>query len=128
VLLDILGVCGVLETPHHRGYAESYIPADQRELPSRHHVDRAYPACWWTGAYGVNNDNLALFLRLVLREPRTDRNRRTHGDVRIGGQTRQLRTAQLVTPSQTAPDIGRRVVVVEGEGQWSASTAPARSG
>jgi hypothetical protein len=62
VLVDILGVCGVLGTPDHRGYAESYVPADRRELPSRHYVDRAFPACWWTGVHGVNDDNLALFL------------------------------------------------------------------
>lgn len=61
-LIEILGVCGVLETPDHRGYAHSYIPADQRELPPRHHVDRAYPVCWWTAAHGVNDDSLTLFL------------------------------------------------------------------
>ncbi|SNS94515.1 hypothetical protein SAMN05421812_102460 [Asanoa hainanensis] len=61
-LVEILGACGVLETPDHHGYAESYLPSDQRELPVRHHVDTAYPACWWTGADGVNDANLALFL------------------------------------------------------------------
>ncbi|SNS94365.1 hypothetical protein SAMN05421812_102454 [Asanoa hainanensis] len=61
-LVEILGVCGVLETRDHPGYAESYIPSDERELPARHHVDTAYPACWWTGADGVNDANLAKFL------------------------------------------------------------------
>ncbi|GIE85928.1 hypothetical protein [Actinoplanes regularis] len=61
-LVEILGACGILETPDHRGYAHGYIPADQRELPSRHHVDCAYPACWWSTAHGVNGDGLAVFL------------------------------------------------------------------
>ncbi|MFC4063462.1 hypothetical protein [Actinoplanes subglobosus] len=58
-LLEILGVCGIVETPDHRGYAQSYVPAGQR---AQRPVDTAYPACWWTSEHGVNTDNLALFL------------------------------------------------------------------
>jgi hypothetical protein len=36
--------------------------------------------------------------------------RGSHGDVGIGGESRQLRTAQIVTLGHTAPDIGRRVL------------------
>jgi hypothetical protein len=61
-LVDILGLCGIVETPDHQGYAQSYVPRFLRELPRRYNVDRAYPACWWTGLDGVNHDNLALFL------------------------------------------------------------------
>jgi hypothetical protein len=54
VLLDILGVCSVLETPEHRGYADGFVPAEDRVLPPRRFVDRAYPVCWWKAEYGVN--------------------------------------------------------------------------
>ncbi len=54
VLLDILGICGVLDTENHRGYAEQFVPWSARDLPSRRFVDSAYPACWWTADAGVN--------------------------------------------------------------------------
>jgi hypothetical protein len=54
VLLDILGVCSVLETADHRGYATVFVAADDRTLPGRRFVDQRYPACWWTAEHGVN--------------------------------------------------------------------------
>jgi hypothetical protein len=53
-LLDILGVCSVLETPEHRGYADDFVPAKDRVLPLHHYVERAYPVCWWKAEHGVN--------------------------------------------------------------------------
>jgi len=61
VVLDILGVCGVLETTEHRGYSERFVPAHQRNLPPLRFVERAYPVCWWKGRDGVNRQALAAF-------------------------------------------------------------------
>jgi hypothetical protein len=61
VVLDILGVCGVLETTEHRGYAGRFVPARERELPPLRFVERAYPVCWWKGSDGVNRRALAAF-------------------------------------------------------------------
>jgi hypothetical protein len=54
VLLDIFGVCGVLETSEHPGYLTSFVPYSSRELPPQRFVDRSYPVCWWRGRDGVN--------------------------------------------------------------------------
>ncbi|WP_132289246.1 hypothetical protein [Kribbella sp. VKM Ac-2568] len=54
VLMDILGICGVLDTADHRGYAEGFVRFGDRELPPYRFVDRAYPACWWQASTGIN--------------------------------------------------------------------------
>lgn len=54
VLLDILGIAGVLQTYEHPGYAEQFIPASARPTPSRRFIFGHYPICWWTAADGVN--------------------------------------------------------------------------
>lgn len=61
VVLDILGVCGVLETAEHRGYAERFVPARLRELPPLRFVERVYPVCWWRGSDSVNRQALVAF-------------------------------------------------------------------
>jgi hypothetical protein len=54
VLLDILGVYSVLETPEHRGFMDQFVRAADRTLPPYRYVERAYPVCWWRAEYGVN--------------------------------------------------------------------------
>lgn len=49
VLLDVLGVCSVLESPEHTGYVHHLVRAADRVLPPYRNVDRAYPVCWWRG-------------------------------------------------------------------------------
>jgi hypothetical protein len=51
ILIDILGLCGVLEPELHPSYLSGFV----------NHADRAirnselkYPACWWRGSDGVN--------------------------------------------------------------------------
>jgi hypothetical protein len=66
-LLDILGVCGVLRTREHPGYATGFVAAADRELPPRRYVDRSYPVCWWKGRDGVDEDALRLFLPQLAR-------------------------------------------------------------
>jgi hypothetical protein len=61
VMLDILGVCGILETASYRGYTDSFVDADRRELPPLRFVEHAYPVCWWKGSDGVNRAALAAF-------------------------------------------------------------------
>ena len=62
VLLDILGVCGILEAPEHPGHNPQFVPARARDLPAQRFVDRAYPACWWRSEYGINDAALARVL------------------------------------------------------------------
>ncbi len=60
-LMDILGVCGILETRQHHGYADDFVPFVARELPPKRFVERTYPVRWWTGADGVNRSRLREF-------------------------------------------------------------------
>jgi hypothetical protein len=53
-LLDILGVCGVLQTAEHNGYLHKFVKYSDRVLPPQRYVDRMYPFCWWRGSDGVN--------------------------------------------------------------------------
>lgn len=62
ILLDILGVCGVLETAEYHGYADSFVHYARRKIPDRHNVERAYPVCWWRAKDGVNRAHLREFL------------------------------------------------------------------
>lgn len=57
-VVAVLGLCGVLGTQEHPGFADRFVPYHQRTLPDRHFVDMAYPACWWSGSDGVNGDRL----------------------------------------------------------------------
>lgn len=64
-LIAILGLCGILDTHDHPGFAERFVPYYQRTLPDRHFVDMAYPACWWKGLDGMN----AVRLRQLFGDP-----------------------------------------------------------
>ena len=64
-VLDILAVCGVLETEKHRGYRTSFVPHAERKLPPRHYIDRCYPACWWSGRDGIQQEAVETFLPLL---------------------------------------------------------------
>jgi len=61
-LMGTLGLCGILRTREHPGYATSFIPLTERALPGRRFTDQAYPACWWTAADGVRTEALRMFL------------------------------------------------------------------
>lgn len=63
ILVDILGVAGVLGTPEHPGYQLGFVNFQHRELPDHHFVERAYPACWWRGRDGVNENAVREFLQ-----------------------------------------------------------------
>lgn len=57
-LIAILGLCGLLGTQEHPGFAKRFVPYSDRALPNHRFVDMAYPACWWSGAVGLNEDLL----------------------------------------------------------------------
>jgi hypothetical protein len=61
IVLDILGVCGALETPAHHGYSESFVPSHERLLPPLAYIERTYPVCWWKAGDGVNHAALDSF-------------------------------------------------------------------
>jgi hypothetical protein len=61
-LFEIFGVWGVLKTPGHRSYQHHFVRADDRELPSQHYIDTSYPACWWRGTDGIDEDALKAVL------------------------------------------------------------------
>jgi hypothetical protein len=54
VVLDILGVCSVLEAPGHTGFLHGFVHAADRVEPPLRYVERSYPACWWRSDFGVN--------------------------------------------------------------------------
>ena len=56
VLIGILGLCGVLATQEHPGHFPHFVPYAEREAPARRFVDMAYPACWWQGDDGLNDE------------------------------------------------------------------------
>jgi hypothetical protein len=62
VILDILGVAGILRTAEHPGYANAFIPKIQRSEPPLRFIFGHYPISWWTAADGVNLPALQQFL------------------------------------------------------------------
>ncbi|MFL6060754.1 MAG: hypothetical protein ACJ72E_05955 [Marmoricola sp.] len=61
VVMDILGVCGVLFDPAHPGYRQEFVRLDERPLPDQHYVERTYPTCWWHGSDGIDDAALEEF-------------------------------------------------------------------
>ncbi|HEY4146639.1 hypothetical protein [Pinirhizobacter sp.] len=66
IIVAILGFCDVLANSTHPGFSDVFIPADNRPEPHRRFVDMPYPACWWNGEMGVNEDRLKEYFAHVL--------------------------------------------------------------
>lgn len=49
VLLDILGIAGVLAGDDHPGFLDAWIPPAAQTLPPASKIDWLYPICWWHG-------------------------------------------------------------------------------
>lgn len=62
MLLDILGVCGILRTREYPGYTNSFIPFTERTRPPSRNVFRHYPICWWKASDGVDTPALRKLL------------------------------------------------------------------
>jgi hypothetical protein len=66
VIMDILGLCGVLATSERPGYLTRFVPYRDRALPPHHFVDRTYPVCWWRGHDGVSDEAVQALLPALL--------------------------------------------------------------
>ncbi|MDR3024886.1 hypothetical protein [Chryseobacterium sp.] len=55
-LLEILGVIGILHDDAHFGYADQYVTYPEREHRPIRNDDVGYPARWWQGKFGIDNE------------------------------------------------------------------------
>lgn len=55
VILDILGICGILESSEHHCYDEGFMDCIHRDPPELTN-DYAYPVNWWKAKYGINKE------------------------------------------------------------------------
>jgi hypothetical protein len=63
VLMDMLGITGILHSPGHPGYADAFIPATQSiDEPSQRFTFGSYPTCWWKAEGGISDSALRQFL------------------------------------------------------------------
>lgn len=56
-ILETLALCGILETPDHKGFYKHYIPVWTREQRGVN-TDLGYPLRWWKGKDKINLDAL----------------------------------------------------------------------
>lgn len=56
-LIETLAVCGILETPEHRGYLDVFTPPLSRDTGDLRQ-SLSYPLNWWRGGHKVNCGNL----------------------------------------------------------------------
>jgi hypothetical protein len=62
IVLDILGLSGILRTASYSGYADEFVPWISRVTPPWRNIFGHYPTCWWRAADGINTDALREFL------------------------------------------------------------------
>lgn len=60
VLLDILGICGVLSSAEHPCYAEKFAPCDGSRDPVESKNDYQYPVNRWYARDGINLERLRI--------------------------------------------------------------------
>lgn len=58
-LLETLAICGILETPEHRGYLDVFTPPLSRDTGDLRQ-SLSYPLNWWRGEHKVNYENLRI--------------------------------------------------------------------
>lgn len=61
ILIQILGFCGILQTPKYKGFFETFVNYNQREIRPVNKIDWDYPISWWQGKDGVNEKALNYF-------------------------------------------------------------------
>lgn len=59
ILLNILGICGVLENDEHHCYAEGFMDCTNRN-PPEHTNDYAHPLNWWRAMDGIHWDRVQI--------------------------------------------------------------------
>jgi hypothetical protein len=55
-ILNILGICGILETEDQKGFYSNFIPYNEREDRPVNKTDWSYPVDWWQGKFGINKE------------------------------------------------------------------------
>ena len=66
VLLTFLGMCGVLASPEHPGYANGFVPYRDRDAPGRRYLYGRYPLWWWRASDEVDDNVLRQILSRTL--------------------------------------------------------------
>lgn len=61
VLIQIFAYCGILQPREHPGFFHSFTNDTDRTFPSVSKIDWDYPACWWRGKDGINDDALTYY-------------------------------------------------------------------
>lgn len=61
VLIEILAVIGILQPRNRSGYFGEFTFAFDRKHTGQHFNDWGYPAIWWRGSDGVNDDAVASY-------------------------------------------------------------------
>lgn len=64
VLMEILGICGILHCPGHPGYADAFVPDWKAgtDWPAQRFAFGVYPVWWWKAEGGISQDSLRQFL------------------------------------------------------------------
>lgn len=55
-IIEILGVIGILHDDEHFGYADKYVTFPERKHRPIKNDDVEYPARWWQGKFGVDEE------------------------------------------------------------------------
>jgi hypothetical protein len=66
IVVNILGLCGILATPAHPGYLRRFVPCSARDLPPRD-TDLEYPVCWWRRSHGINQEAVKYWFGHLLK-------------------------------------------------------------
>ena len=61
MLIDQLGIIGILETGKHKGFHTTYTPPNLRETPPVSKIDWRFPVCWWRGKDKINFETYNYF-------------------------------------------------------------------
>jgi len=67
LIIDMFGICGILETKEHKGFFESYAPYSKQTLRPLNKSDWSYPVDWWTGQDGINEQALEFYFSEYLK-------------------------------------------------------------
>ena len=65
VIIDILGICGILEGTEHHCYDEGFMDCINRNPPELTN-DYAYPVNWWKAENGINKSRFEMVFGNVL--------------------------------------------------------------
>lgn len=61
MLIDQLGIIGILETDNYKGFHTKYTHPNFRAIPAVSKIDWMYPVCWWRGKDKINIDTYNFF-------------------------------------------------------------------